>query len=148
MQNLIPLCIRPFRLILPSERLRGARIVLLKATHLPFVGVIWAFEHFDFYRKRESGPVSFSGPQTPTVAKRPPRLAVNSPRLFRADTQAASTSVAGTGAHSTGRSQSATGQAEPEAQLRSLVINLAAQVEALTAIVSQLQEQREASEVA
>ncbi|KAF3035197.1 hypothetical protein E8E12_001158 [Didymella heteroderae] len=38
--------------------------------------------------------------------------------------------------------------AEPEAQLRTLVINLTAQVEALTVIVSQLQEQREASEVA
>lgn len=120
--------------------------MLLKATHLPFVGVIWAFEHFDLYRKRDSGPMSFSGPQTPTAAKRPPRLAVNSPRLFRSDTQATSASVAG--AHSTGRSQSAAGQAEPEAQLRTLVINLTAQVEALTAIVSQLQEQRQASEVA
>jgi hypothetical protein len=120
--------------------------VLLKATHLPFVGAIWAFEHLDVYRKRDSGPMSFSGPQTPTAAKRPPRLAVNSPRLLRADTQVISTSAVR--AHSTGRSQSATGQGEPNAQLRTLVINLTAQVEALTAIVSQLQEQREASEVA
>lgn len=120
--------------------------MLLKATHLPFVGVIWAYEHFDVYRKRDSGPMSFSGPQTPTTAKRPPRLAVNSPRLLRADTQATSASTAR--AHSTGRSQSGTGQAEPDAQLRTLVINLTVQVEALTAVISQLQEQREASEVA
>lgn len=120
--------------------------MLLKATHLPFVGVIWAFEHFDMYQKRQPGPMSFSGPQTPTAARRPPRLAVNSPGLFRSDAQATSASVAA--AHSTGRSQSATGQVEPEAQLRTLVINLTAQVEALTAVVSQLQEQREAGEVA
>ena len=120
--------------------------MLLKATHLPFVGVIWAFEHFDMYRKPRPGPMSFSGPQTPAAAKRPPRRSVNSPDLFRSDNQATSTSVAA--AHSTGRSQPATGQAEPEAQLRTLVINLSAQVEALTAIVSQLQQQREADEVA
>ncbi|UPX18983.1 uncharacterized protein EKO05_0009263 [Ascochyta rabiei] len=144
--NLIPLCTRPFRLILPSEQLRSARIVLLKATHLPFVGIIWAYEQLDVYRKRDVGLMSFSGPQTPTVTKRPPRLAVNSPRLLRADTQATS-STAGR-AQFTGLPQSETGLADPDAQLRTLVINLTTQVDALTAIVCQLQEQREASEVA
>ena len=119
--------------------------MLLKATHLPFVGVIWAFEQLDVYRKRDLGPVSFSGPQTPTAARRPPRLAVNSPHLFRADAQA--TASTGARAQSTGWVQPGTGLAEPDVQLRTLVINLTAQVEALTAIVSQLQEQREASEV-
>ncbi len=90
--------------------------------------------------------MSFSGPQTPTVAKRPPRLAVNSPRLLRADTQI--TSGAPGRAQPAGQSQSVAGLEGPDAQLRSLVINLTAQVEALTAVVSQLQEQREASEVA
>lgn len=51
-------------------------------------------------------------------------------------------------AQTTGRSEAETGLAEPDAQLRTLVINLTAQVEALTAVVSQLQEQRAASEVA
>ncbi|KAH6614219.1 hypothetical protein C7974DRAFT_72915 [Boeremia exigua] len=144
--NLIPLCIRPFRLILPSGSLRSARIVLLKATHLPFVGVIWAYEHLDVYRKRDLGPMSFSGPQTPTATKRPARLAVNSPRLLRADTQATSSNAART--QSTGRSQPGAAQVEPDAQLRALVINLTTQVEALSAIVSRLQEQREPSAVA
>ena len=45
-QNLIPLlCIRPLRLLLSSETLRSARIILLKSTHLPFVGLIWAYEN-------------------------------------------------------------------------------------------------------
>lgn len=117
--------------------------MLLKATHLPFVGVIWVYEHLDMYRKHEMGPLSFSGPQTPTTSKRPPRLAVNSPRLLRADTQATSNTTARI--QSTSRAQLGTGHAEPDAQLRTLVINLTAQVEALTAIVSQLQEQRGAS---
>lgn len=43
--NLIPLIfIRPLRLFVPAERLRNARIVLLKVTHLPIVGAIWVFE--------------------------------------------------------------------------------------------------------
>lgn len=120
--------------------------MLLKATHLPVVGVIWVFEHLDMYRRRDSGPLSFSGPQTPTSSKRPQRLAVNSPRLLRADLQATSNNASR--AHSTSRAQMSVGQAEPDAQLKALVINLTAQVEALTAIVSQLQEQRGASEVA
>lgn len=120
--------------------------MLLKGTHLPFVGIIWVFEHLDMYRKRDSGPTSFSGPQTPTASKRPQRLAVNSPRLLRADPQA--TSNATSRAQSTSRPQIGAGQVEPDAQLKTLVINLTAQVEALTAIVSQLQEQRDASEVA
>ena len=120
--------------------------MLLKATHLPFVAVIWAYEHLDVYRKRDAGPISFSGPQTPVVTKRASRLAVNSPRLLRADNPATVSTAARV--QSTGRLQPGTGQLEPDAQLRALVINLTAQVEALTATVSRLHEHREASEVA
>ncbi|KAL4872878.1 hypothetical protein BDV12DRAFT_127352 [Aspergillus spectabilis] len=43
--NLIPLfCIRPLRLFLPAEDIRRVRIVLLRATHLPCVALLWAFE--------------------------------------------------------------------------------------------------------
>ncbi|GFF73352.1 hypothetical protein IFM60648_03920 [Aspergillus lentulus] len=43
--NLIPLlCIRPLRLLLSAGHIRRVRIVLLRATHLPFVALIWAFE--------------------------------------------------------------------------------------------------------
>ncbi|KAJ6129233.1 hypothetical protein N7512_002013 [Penicillium capsulatum] len=43
--NLIPLlCIRPMRLFLSAETVRRVRIVLLRATHLPFVMLIWAYE--------------------------------------------------------------------------------------------------------
>ncbi|KAL4925115.1 uncharacterized protein BDV17DRAFT_190743 [Aspergillus undulatus] len=43
--NLIPLlCIRPIRLFLPAEDIRRVRIILLRATHLPCVAVLWAYE--------------------------------------------------------------------------------------------------------
>jgi hypothetical protein len=43
--NLIPLIlIRPLRLFVASDKLRNARIVLLKVTHIPIVGAIWLFE--------------------------------------------------------------------------------------------------------
>ena len=45
LQNLIPLlCIRPMRLFLPAEDIRRVRIILLRATHLPCVALLWAYE--------------------------------------------------------------------------------------------------------
>ena len=43
--NLIALLfLRPLRLVLPSEDARRIRIIVLKATHAPFVGLIWLYE--------------------------------------------------------------------------------------------------------
>ncbi|KAL4813426.1 hypothetical protein BDW67DRAFT_168226 [Aspergillus spinulosporus] len=43
--NLIPLlCIRPMRLFLPAAEIRRVRIILLRATHLPCVALLWAYE--------------------------------------------------------------------------------------------------------
>jgi len=140
-QNLIPLCIRPFRLVLPSERLRSARIVLLKGTHLPFVAAIWAYEQLADARKRDSKMMSFSGgPQTPLPSKKPPRLAVNTPRLLLADSNAAPNSPGRV--PQVWRPHTRVGQVDPETQLRTLVLKLTGQVEQLTDMVSQLQEQQ------
>lgn len=50
MQNLIPLVfIRPLRLCIRGEQLRRARIALLKATHLPYIAAIWAYERTNRY---------------------------------------------------------------------------------------------------
>ena len=44
-QNLVPLILfRPMRLFVPADRLRNARIMLLKATHIPYVVAIWLYE--------------------------------------------------------------------------------------------------------
>ncbi|KAH9882137.1 hypothetical protein J1614_001309 [Plenodomus biglobosus] len=138
--NLIPLVIRPLRLLLPSESVRGARIVLLKATHVPFVGAIWLYEQLASAHKRDSRVMSLNNPQTPS-SKKPPRLPVNSPRLLMADAQVART-------HHTNRGHTRAGIPEADAQLKNLVLKLSAQVEELTTMVSQLSEQREASTAA
>ncbi|KAE8375032.1 hypothetical protein BDV26DRAFT_268668 [Aspergillus bertholletiae] len=53
--NLIPLlCIRPLRLCLPAEHIRRVRIVLLRATHIPFVALIWAYESSRRYLSRRN----------------------------------------------------------------------------------------------
>ncbi|CAN9106445.1 unnamed protein product [Alternaria alternata] len=136
--NLIPLVIRPLRLVLPSERLRSVRIVLLKATHLPLVSAIWAFEQLTDTRNRRVKVTSFSGPQTPTLPRRALRLPVNSPRLLMADAP----NMLGRRPH---KHQAPAGFTETDAQLKTLVLKLSAQVEELTAMVSQAQQQREAS---
>lgn len=43
-QNLIALLFRPLRLILKAQTLRQFRIFILKATHAPIVGIIFAYE--------------------------------------------------------------------------------------------------------
>ncbi|KAL1798676.1 hypothetical protein ACET3X_002713 [Alternaria dauci] len=136
--NLIPLVIRPLRLVLPSERLRSVRIVLLKATHLPLVSAIWAFEQLTDTRNNNVKVTSLSGPQTPTLPKKAFRLPVNSPRLLMADAP----NTLGRRLH---KPQAPAGFTETDAQLKTLVLKLSTQVEELTAMVSQAQQQREAS---
>ncbi|KAL4806778.1 hypothetical protein BDV18DRAFT_119841 [Aspergillus unguis] len=62
--NLIPLlCIRPMRIFLPAADIRRVRIVLLRATHLPFVALLWAYESG---RRFVSGKESLASSRTTT----------------------------------------------------------------------------------
>ncbi|KAF7167858.1 hypothetical protein CNMCM5623_001021 [Aspergillus felis] len=69
--NLIPLlCIRPLRLFLSAGHIRRVRIVLLRATHLPFVALIWAFESSRRYvsqRNNQFPPTHATGQPTPSI---------------------------------------------------------------------------------
>ncbi|RHZ51226.1 hypothetical protein CDV55_103540 [Aspergillus turcosus] len=69
--NLIPLlCIRPLRLFLSAGHVRRVRIVLLRATHLPFVALIWAFESSRRYyspRKFQFPPTQATGQPTSSM---------------------------------------------------------------------------------
>lgn len=140
-QNLIPLLLRPLRLVMPSERLRSARILILKATHLPFVGAIWSYELLASSRKPNG--FSMSGPETPTMSK----------RFFRSSIQPARSLATGFQAspeengrmpgrpYQASRPQTRTGPSGDD-QLKSLVEKLTVQVAELTSIVSS--QQREA----
>ncbi|KAF2645387.1 hypothetical protein P280DRAFT_503548 [Massarina eburnea CBS 473.64] len=142
--NLIPLFLRPFRLLLPSDRLRSTRIVLLKATHLPFVAAIWAYEHLAISRKPGSG-LSMGGPETHTSSKRPFRASIQPARTLAAQTAAESNGRTSGRAPLGSRPQTRNGAGDGDPQLKSLVLKLTAQVEELTVKVSQLQELREAN---
>lgn len=119
--------------------------MLLKATHLPFVGAIWAYEQVASSRKPNSGMLSISGPETPTMSKRTFRSPQPS-RQAEAGFHASAEGYARTAgrAQQASRPQTRTGPSD-DPQLKSLVLKLTAQVEELTSLVSQLQEQREAN---
>ncbi|OCK76614.1 hypothetical protein K432DRAFT_408020 [Lepidopterella palustris CBS 459.81] len=154
--NLIPLFFRPLRLVLPSEKLRSARIVLLKITHAPFVAAIWVFEHGHDYltgrsstsrrtRWQESWVSSMGGPETSPSVKRPPlKSSLNSPRPLAPATGVQASLDGNFGGRSPfgHRPRSTMGLPESDAQVRSLVIKLSSQVEQLTAMVAQLQGQQ------
>ncbi|KAF2263356.1 hypothetical protein CC78DRAFT_465990 [Lojkania enalia] len=139
--NLIPLILRPLRLVLPSERLRSARIIILKATHIPFVGAIWAYEQLA-RRDRSSGMVSISGPETPNALKRSLRHTGHAPRPLTAGFQAPGEANGNTPSKSnfTNRPQTKGSSSESDPELKALVLQLTSQVERLTAMVSQLQD--------
>ena len=87
-QNLIPLIfIRPLRLFIAAEKLRRTRIMLLKITHLPIVGIIWVFERA--HEKIRGGASGFSsighiGPGS-TQLTQDSRIPSKKPRPFLSD---------------------------------------------------------------
>ena len=134
--------LRPLRLVLPSERVRSARIVLLKATHAPFIAAIWAYEHFA--GRTKAGAVSINGPETPTATpiKRALGSSMNPPRPLAVGIPGpAESSGNGSGRlHAVNRPHGRETPSDGEPQLKALVLKLSAQVEQLTAII---REQRD-----
>jgi hypothetical protein len=53
-QNLIALLFRPLRLVVPAQSLRQFRILILKATHAPFVAIIFAYESSRLFSSHRS----------------------------------------------------------------------------------------------
>ncbi|KAK4574848.1 hypothetical protein LTR86_001690 [Recurvomyces mirabilis] len=71
--NLLPLLIRPLRLFVSAEDLRTIRIILLKATHWPFVGLILGWEKGRRYWKTRDGrPTASSRDQMRRLITRRP----------------------------------------------------------------------------
>lgn len=137
--NLFPLVLlRPLRLFLPSEDVRRIRIFVLKATHIPFLALIWTYEKA---RPMVSRP-------HPTVAKAPHltsrplsagqfsfdggRDFAKSPRTRRA---APETPPAATPDISGSTRKTALGGVD-NAELAALVQKLSVQVDGLTAMVA------------
>jgi hypothetical protein len=67
--NLIPLVfLRPLRLILPRQDARAVRIVVLKATHAPFVAIIWTYERLVHLWISATSALASRGPQSSTYS--------------------------------------------------------------------------------
>lgn len=135
LQNLIPLVLRPLRIVLSAERLRSLKIGFLKATHWPFVALILGYERWrlqlDGTGKDRSSRASIRGPLSPTTLRRPrqiqrPLLAVHSRSSPLADQARA------------GRSSTTTPlkAALETAELESVVSHLKAQLEELTTLIT------------
>ena len=62
-QNLLALVFRPLRLVVDAASLRQFRILILKATHAPFVGIIYAYEASRLFSSHRSSfpPASLLG---------------------------------------------------------------------------------------
>jgi hypothetical protein len=138
--NLIPLLLlRPLRAILPSEDVRRVRIIVLKATHAPFVALIWAYERVRRLISRHAPPTltrtshTSSRPLTASQMSLDPgynssKISVERPALNKVSQR------------STGQSASAPPESallgSDTMELVALVQSLAAKVDGLTAMVA------------
>ncbi|KAF2203191.1 hypothetical protein GQ43DRAFT_470203 [Delitschia confertaspora ATCC 74209] len=140
-KNLIPLLLRPARLVFSSDKVRNARIILLKATHAPFVGAIWLYEVLRT-RNQKGSAASISGPETPVVRKRAfMKTSLTSPRPLTGFQGSLDGSANTPGRSAASMRVQTTSSSESDAQLKSLILKLTVQVEQLTGVVAQLQAQ-------
>ncbi|KIW11929.1 hypothetical protein PV08_09202 [Exophiala spinifera] len=137
--NLFPLLLlRPLRLVLPSEDVRRIRIAMLKATHVPFLAIIWTYEKSMRMVSRAHPTIS----KAPHLTSRPLSAGqfslggaqdfVKSPSSRRALPDASPTRSPDVTGSTT---KSASGGAE-NTELLALVHKLSAQVDGLTAMVA------------
>ncbi|KAF2240081.1 hypothetical protein EV356DRAFT_527920 [Viridothelium virens] len=164
--NLLALAFRPLRLCIPSGHLRSARIVLLKVTHFPFVVAIEAYERWQQFlaRRQTAGAFlhsSFGGPSTrtrTTSSLRPRGMVVGKDALFRTSLSsarpltAAEPSAGRVKQHDSAqwpsldppRTAPSSSELNDEVRdLRAMVVRLGAQVEGLTAVMTQQQQQHQ-----
>jgi hypothetical protein len=134
-QNLISLCFRPLRLCFPAESVRSARILVLKATHLPFVAIIWAYENSQQYVRnaRRAPALLSSGGGAPTPA------AAGGRKRYSALNRAQPLEHRATPSDNNPRPPIA-GSADSVADLMALIEKLSSQVDELTSIVTSQKE--------
>ena len=137
--NLFPLIVlRPLRLFLPAEEVRRIRIFVLKATHIFFVALIWAYENaksiLSHARPTLSGAPHLSSRSLSSGKLSPDgtRDFSKSPTAKRALIETSASMFPDT---TTSTMESASGSVD-NTELIALVRNLSAQVDGLTAMVA------------
>lgn len=143
---------RPLRLFVAPEKLRKTRILLLKVTHWPYVAAIWLYEGLSDYlggagKSLGSGVASLGGPSegTTNILKRAPYLKSINPRtLVAASLSQNSLPRENRAKRSSRPATAATGlDASSQDDLKALVLRLSLQIEDLTAMVGEQQQQKE-----
>lgn len=137
--NLFPLTLlRPLRLFFPSEQVRRIRIFVLKATHLPFVVIIWAYEK-SRRLVTQSHPTLTKAPHFSSRPLSAGQFSLDGGQdLFRASSSRRAlpdTSHGPTPDMAGSTLKSASGTAE-NADMLALIQKLSAQVDSLTAMVA------------
>lgn len=128
--NLISLLfLRPLRLVLPSTDARRIRIIVLKATHAPFVALIWVYERCAQMWKQAS-PV-----KTTTKSPRPLSGQVGGDVLMTPSRPMPKPMRHPDGSSKHDRGRSASTNAE-SSELLALVQSLSAKVDDLAAMVA------------
>jgi hypothetical protein len=141
--NLIPLTLlRPLRLFLPSEDVRRIRILVLKATHVPFVALIWAYEKSSRIVSRSRSTLTKAPPFStrPISANRlslDARRDLTKPRSTRRALPETSPTRPTVRRSSTTKS---TLNSTENVDLVTLIQNLSAQVDSLTTMVAAQQK--------
>ena len=138
--NLVPLLLRPLRLFMPSEDVRRIRIVVLKATHVPFVALIWIYE-----RSQRLVPCSTSSqlakaPHSTSRPLNPSQMGIEPRTDLNRSSPTGSSALNKTPRQKSGQSENATtdsaSTAVDNAELAALVQSLALKVDGLTAMVA------------
>lgn len=147
--NLIPLLLRPLRLVIAPEKLRKIRILLLKITHTPLVAAIYIYEGLADWvagahkRSPSSGVSSLGGPTDGTTSTlkrttllRPfpvrPTIGSNlSQSSLPPENRAKKSSRPTTAGPNPG--------SDPQEDLRALVMKLSSQVEDLKGMMAEQQ---------
>lgn len=142
--NLLPLILlRPLRLFVSSDSIRSARIVLLKATHLPIVAAIWLFESAKYRVSGSASTFSPTGPTTTNSRSKRPFFANLDSLKSRPNEHAPSRQVS---ASKTSKQAEAY---EPSNQtsvgLEAKVADLSQKIEELSRIILQQQQQQQSA---
>ncbi|KAF2838889.1 hypothetical protein M501DRAFT_1011617 [Patellaria atrata CBS 101060] len=155
--NLIALFFRPLRLVFSRDKLRSARIVMMKITHFPFVAAIWLFENTaEYIALKRTGSTPWispiAGPESPSTRRRSLKATRNSPHSTTLTTPSQTTLAGGWPNARTrtvngrwngsNRNHPTADDADPE-YLRSLVVELSTRVNELTKMLAEQQGEQD-----
>ena len=138
--NLASLLLRPLRLLMPSEDVRRIRIVVLKATHVPFVALIWIYERSQRLFSRRTSSQLAKAPYSTNQPLNSGQMGVEPRRDLNRSSPTGSSALTRTPRQKSSQSADTTtdsaSTAFDNAELVAIMQSLALKVDSLTAMVA------------